>query len=78
MYIYVLNFNGALTNDIEFRTTGPSYKTVKKVNACLLFERCSGGLNLIISGLPSIVRKMNWISNDKMHPSFERTNLVSN
>ena len=25
-----------------------------------------------------IVRKMNWISNDKMHPSFERTNLVSN
>ena len=25
-----------------------------------------------------IVRKMNWISNNKMHPTFERTNLVSN
>ena len=25
-----------------------------------------------------LVRKMNWISNDKMHSSFERINLVSN
>ena len=33
--------------------------------------------HLLIVGGP-VVRKMNWISNDKMHPSFERTDLVSN